>query len=185
MKHRRLAAACLTAILSVGATSCGGRRGAPSVPTAVSYNPQVAPSVAAYLAFIRATDVARKHPPSSGRPVPGSAADFSAYAVDPVRTQTVSYLAGLHRSGTAWRGTPPKSKVAVLSIMLDAKPYPTVTLGDCAATSSTWQQFTVADGSTVPDPAPTPRYRMSVEVVLANGHWAVTRLAPDPQHLCR
>jgi hypothetical protein len=183
MRYRRLAAACAAAVLSVGATSCSSKHGAPSVPTAPSYNPRVAPSVAAYVAFITAADVARKHPPPAGRPAPGTAADFASHAIDPVRAQTVTYLSGLRRNGMAWRGTPPKPKPFVLSIRLDAKPYPAVTLGDCQVPSPSWEEYAVADGSAVPKSS--TRYRVIGEVVMRAGHWVVTSVAPDPQHVCR
>jgi hypothetical protein len=94
-------------------------------------------------------------------------------------------LAGLRRGGKEWRGTPPKHAVVVLSTRLDAKPLPTVTLGDCPIAASSWAEYLVAKGSKISTSPARPAHRTSVEVVQRSGHWLVSHIATDPKHVCR
>ena len=184
---RRVAAACAAAAIGIAAAACSSGSSAHRIPPAplpaASFNPRVAPAVAAYVAFLAAADAARQHPTPSGRPAAGSPADFASIAVDPARAQTISNLAALSERGLAWRGTPPRHQVFVLSTRLDAKPYPAMTLGDCALPSPSWLEYTVADGSAVSNPS-TPMHRVTAEVVMRTGHWLVRSTAVDPQHVC-
>jgi hypothetical protein len=182
-----IAAGLITACLPIGASESVDLVAPPAtaIPSGTA-DPRVGPAVSTYLAFIKTTNRAMRYPvdPSDGRYPEGS--DFSRYSVHPVESQYAAFIRTLVRSHHAFRGTPPKSTIGVVSIDLQAEPYPLITLSDCQTDSANWRAYDTR--TRVMNPQMTPRfaapYGILVEVVYVRQRWGVQTVKADPAGTC-
>jgi len=126
-------------------------------------------------------NVTYANPPKKiGDPFPRGG-NFRAYSFDPAQGQLISYVFSLTEGGIEYRGTPPTSRIAVVSTDLTAKPYPTVTLTDCPTAPPTWNAYYRKTGKPTADkPGKVkPPYLVTVRVIYYEKHWGVQKLTPN------
>ena len=158
----------------------------PSSSASTPADPRVAAAVSSYTNFINAVNVTYTNPPKKiGDPFPARG-DFRTYSFDPAQGQLISYVLSLTEGGIEYRGTPPTSRVAVVSTDLVAKPYPTVTLTDCPTAPPSWNAYHRKTGKPTTD-KPTkvsPPYLVTVQVIYYEKHWGVQKLTPNASRTC-
>ncbi len=116
-------------------------------------------------------------------------ANYAQYSFDPARFQENSYVWNLYQQGLVLRGTPPTSHVTVTSVDLQAKPYPAVTLTDCATVNGSWLPYYRDSGKPVPTVQPSgasapPPYGQTVKVIYYKNHWGVQNADVDVSKTC-
>lgn len=159
-------------------------RSSPSRPTASaapSSSTQVDAALSAYKSFSAATFAVERHPDSSR-----VRAHLAGLSFDPARGKQLGYAVSLTSQGVAWRGSPPTPRATVLSINLDAKPWPTVVVSDCPTPAPSWQEYVVNTGATVPasTSGASPPFEITANVILYQGHWGVQSTSVDRSRTC-
>ena len=95
----------------------------------------------AYVSFQAALAAAQANPVSaSADETPPADADVSQWSWDPLRADMVSYIHDLADQQVHFEGTRPQLHPRVESVDLDADPWPTVVISDCAD-SDAWDPF--------------------------------------------
>jgi hypothetical protein len=140
-----------------------------------------AAAVSAYRAYSTAVFAAERSPGDA------TVRDrLSKVSFDPARGKQLGYLVSLASQGVAWRGSPPSPRVSVLSVGLDAKPWPRVVVSDCPSPSPSWREYVVKTGAAVPTVASkvAPPFKISAELILYQDHWGVQSTTVDRSQTC-
>lgn len=163
------------------------RSSRPSSSSSTPADPRVAAAVKSYENFIHAVNVTYADPPKKiGDPFP-SGGNFRMYSFDPAQGQLISYVFSLTEGGIEYRGTPPTSRIAVVSTELTAKPFPKVTLTDCPTAPPSWNAYYRKTGKPTTDkPSKVkPPYLVTVQIIYYEKHWGVRKLTPNASRTCR
>lgn len=143
-------------------------------------------AVKSYENFIKAVNVTYTNPPKKiGDPFPAGG-NFRRYSFDPAQAQLIAYVFSLTEGGIEYRGTPPTSRISVVTTDLAAKPYPTVTLTDCPTAPPSWNAYYRKTGKPTTDkPSKVkPPYLVTVQVIYYEKHWGVQKLTPNASRTC-
>lgn len=144
-------------------------------------DPQVKPAVDAYKAYYDAYIAAQRHP--SSRPLRNA---MRKYAFDPAGNQAVVSLIQFASAGLVDKGSPPSPRVSVLSVQLNAKPYPTVFVSDCPTPPDNWATYDAKTGKKLA-PAPgraKPPYLTTATLIHYQGRWGVQKTSTDYKRSC-
>jgi hypothetical protein len=180
-----LIAATVTACDSAQPTDAPSASSSTRAEPATTIDPQAEPAIAAYNAFAKAAQNAERAPRPLGSDYP-SAADFTRYSFDPLRSEFLGYVASLAEQDIQFRGAPPTSNVTVTSVDLRGKPYPTVTLSDCPTGTENWQAYDSA-GKQLPVASPSsapPPYLITAKVIFYKERWGVQSTTADTSRTC-
>ena len=180
--------------LSVLITGCMPKTGADvnliapaatAVPSGTK-DPRATPAVSTYQYFLKTSYNMLRHPVLASAGKYPEDADFARYSVDPIQAQYESFVATLVKSHHAFRGTPPKSKVTVISIEETPGSRPTITLADCLTEKDQWRAYDTR--TNVMNPQMTPGfaapYGIMVTVTFVQQRWRVATIKPDPAGTC-
>lgn len=150
-------------------------------------DPKAQPAVDAYLAYITASNNALRKPRRLGETL-ASDADYSKYSFDPAKSSLSAIILQLSTQGLKMTGDPGKPRTQVQSLELEAKPYPLVVLSDCPTPPVQWHPTDAKTGKDVSAPLPSgvaaPPYKTTVQVILFQGHWGVSRTKSDSSRTC-
>jgi hypothetical protein len=150
-----------------------------------TFDPTVKPAVDAYLAYWAAANEADRHPPSVDQTWP-KGGDFTKFSFDPAQVETANSVYKLNQAGLEFRGTAPTARVAVTSVQLGAKPWPTVVLTNCPTPEPTWKAYDVRTGKAAtakPGMVPPP-YLVTVKMIFYQKRWGAYQMTPDTSKTC-
>lgn len=155
--------------------------GRPSGSVSASSSTQVEAAVSAYSSFSAATFAVERHPAGNKE-----RARLAGVSFDPARGKQLGYAVSLTSQGVAWRGSAPTPRTSVLSINLNAKPWPTVVVSDCPTPAPTWEEYVVKTGAAVPvaNSGVSPPFQITADVILYQGHWGVQSTTVDRGRTC-
>ena len=164
-------------------TSTGATTPSVSATPTSSIDPNAQPAVATYEAFVVASRAATEDPQAFAS---GKNEDFTRSSFDPIQGLFTAYVMGLAREQAAFRGTPPRPRIRVKSVELDAKPYPRVVLLDCQTPAPTWEKYLTKTGKSVPSAngKVPPPYELTVEVIYYEGRWGASTVSSDKSRTC-
>jgi hypothetical protein len=178
-------------VLIVGLAACGGNQptlespssGTASSTATPSIDPAAQPAVDAYLKFAETSSQAMMHPTVGELP---PEADFTRWSFDPMRAKGEQLIHNLVTSNQAFKGDPGTPRVQVVSVDLDATPYPTVILDNCAKVSSDWRAYDVRNGEVLPTATDgaSPPHLYTITMIEYRKHWGVQNIAVDESKTC-
>jgi hypothetical protein len=158
----------------------------PSAASSPAADPRVQEAIDAYEAFLDAASRAEQSPVGVKGPRPPGA-DFTRYSWDPLRSESAGYIATLADRGIAWRGTPPGSRVTLVSADLDGDTHPVVVLKNCPTLGEDWHAINVETGKRMPAATPSgpqPPYEVTVKVIHYQGRWGAQTSNIDRSRTC-
>lgn len=167
-----------TAATSSPVSSPGTSSSAPS--TAPPADPRSKAALAAYNAFVSASDTAERDPSRISKLLP-------RYAIDPALGTEQGLLTQFQVNNIQWRGTPPTSRARVVKTGFAATPYPNVTVVDCPTVSSSWRPYDTKTGKPLPlvKPKVAPPWATTATVALYKGKWVVQTTKTDMTRTCK
>lgn len=153
-----------------------------------SRDPEARDAVTAFTNYWAAWTAAYRRPVNRNHPPIAPAEDFSKYSIGSVKSDTLTAVSTYADAGLAWRGPAPQPRWEVLSTEPTARPWPTVTLGNCP-TVARWHLVDVRNGTAAQTspPAPgtaKPPYRSVVTVIRYRSRWVVSSQTVDRTRTC-
>lgn len=154
-------------------------------PTATESVPGGDDVLDAYRAYTRELQLAQEHPNA-----PGNTAAIKRVALDPEQAEDFKSITELQEDGLAWEGPRDQARARVISVSLDAKPYPVGVVRDCPRLSKS-RQLVYANSGKVVQSVPTksndtpPPYAITATIVKYQGRWAVQKTSADKKQTCK
>ena len=111
---------------------------------------------------------------------------LAKYSVDPEFGKLLNYIGFLRSNGIVFRGSPPVSRITVVSDRPIAKPWPKVILRDCPKDFSNWRPVYSATGRLVSlqtNKAPQPN-ATTATVIYYKSRWVVYSLTTNRNRTC-
>lgn len=156
----------------------------PSKSTSAA-DPRVAAALSAYESFVKSYQVSERHPPSAANKPYVASGSFPRFSFDPVRADAVSYILFLTQSQLKYVGTAPATRASVMTVSLNATPYPTVTVSDCPTAPASWKAVaTSGPPATTKPPKVAPPYRVTAQVIYYEKHWGVYKQTVTSSKTC-